>query len=160
MEFNSFFDSIQAGLKKDIKSRRLNMKISVKEFNELSKKYFKNLNDKADRFTFTVEKMDKNNILFILRSYFNLYVEVKKNSIEVFKNFPKKFILLKEVNKSNHYFTTKVFLKGTIMYSVKAAYSSANKMNGVTLWDNLKTVEGTKIVPSVQINYEYINPII
>ena len=39
MEFNSFFDSIQSGLKKDIKSRRLNMKISVKEFNELSKKY-------------------------------------------------------------------------------------------------------------------------
>ena len=103
MKFNSFFDSIQAGLKKDIKSRRLNMKISVKEFNELSKKYFKNLNDNADRFTFTVEKMDKNNILFILRSYFSLYVEVKKNSIEVFKNFPKKFILLKEVNKSNHY---------------------------------------------------------
>ena len=66
------------------------MKISVKEFNELAKKYFKNLNDKADRFTFTVEEGDKNNILFILRSYFILYVEVKKNSIEIFKNFPKK----------------------------------------------------------------------
>ena len=161
MEFNSFFDSIQAGLKKDIKSRRLNMKISVKEFNELSKKYFKNLNDKADRFTFTVEKMDKNNILFILRSYFNLYVEVKKNSIEVFKNFPKKFILLKEVNKSNHYFTPKVFLKGSLMYSIKKpAYSSVNRMRGVPLWNNLKIIEGTKIVPSVQINYEYIDPII
>jgi hypothetical protein len=160
MEFNSFFDSIQTGLKKDIKSRRHKIKISVKEFNELAKKYFKNLNNKADRFTFRVEDRDKKNILFILRCYFSLYVEVKKNSIEVFKNFPEKFLLLKEVNQSNHYFTPKTFPKGAVMYSVKAAYSSANKMNGVSLWNNLNTVEGTKIVPSVQINYEYINPII
>ena len=104
--------------------------------------------------------MDRQKILFLLRVYFGLWIEIDKNQIKIFKRFPEKFKIIKEVNKSNHYFTPKVFLKGTIMYSVKAAYSSANKMNGVTLWDNLKTVEGTKIVPSVQINYEYINPII
>ena len=93
-----------------------------------------------------------------MRSFFSLYVEVNTSSIEVFKNFPKKFILLKEVNKSNHHFTPKTFPKGTIMYSVKPAYSSSNRMNGIPLWHNLETIEDTELIPSVQINYDYICP--
>ena len=45
------------------------------------------------------------------------------------------------------------------MYSVKPAYSSSNRMNGIPLWHNLETIEDTELIPSVQINYDYICPI-
>jgi hypothetical protein len=44
------------------------------------------------------------------------------------------------------------------MYSVTPAYSSVNRMNGIPLWNNLKTIEGTELIPSVQINYDFICP--
>ena len=160
MSYIKFINSFKKGINLDIKSRKLNVKITTYEFDLLSNKYLKKINDEGLFSKLSIEEMDRQKILFLLRVYFGLWIEIDKNQIKIFKRFPEKFKIIKEVNKSNHYFTPKVFLKGTIMYSVKAAYSSANKMNGVTLWDNLKTVEGTKIVPSVQINYEYINPII
>ena len=160
MSFENFFKCVNDGIKRDIKSRRLKMKVSVDEFSAFSKKYFKNINDKDLSFKFVLDEVDKNSILFILRSFFNMYVEVKENSIIVFKNFPKKFILLKEVNKSNHHFTPRTFKKGTIMYSISPSYSSANRMNGVPLWDSLETIEETELIPSVQINYDYIKPYI
>ena len=160
MSFENFFKCVNDGIKRDIKSRRLKMKVSVDEFSAFSKKYFKNINDKDLSFKFVVGEVDKNSILFVLRSFFNMYVEIKENSIIVFKNFPKKFILLKEVNKSNHYFTPRTFKKGTIMYSISPSYSSTNRMNGVPLWDSLETIEETELIPSVQINYDYIKPYI
>ena len=160
MSFENFFKCVNDGIKRDIKSRRLKMKVSVDEFSAFSKKYFKNINDKDLSFKFVLDEVDKNSILFILRSFFNMYVEVKENSIIVFKNFPKKFILLKEVNKSNHHFTPRTFKKGTIMYSISPSYSSANRMNGVPLWDSLETINDTELIPIVQINYDYIKPYI
>ena len=160
MSFENFIKCVNDGIKRDIKSRRLKMKVSVDEFSAFSKKYFKNINDKDLSFKFVLDEVDKNSILFILRSFFDMYVEVKENSIIVFKNFPKKFILLKEVNKSNHYFTPRTFKKGTIMYSISPSYSSANRMNGVPLWDSLETINDTELIPSVQINYDYIKPYI
>ena len=44
------------------------------------------------------------------------------------------------------------------MYSISPSYSSANRMNGVPLWDNLETIEDTELIPSVQIDYDYISP--
>tara|TARA_B100001094_G_C18087481_1_gene748532 strand:+ start:320 stop:805 length:486 start_codon:yes stop_codon:yes gene_type:complete len=158
MSFENFFKCVNDGIKRDIKSRRLKMKVSVDEFSTFSNKYFKNINDKDLSFKFVVDEVDKNSILFVLRSFFNMYVEINENSIIIFKNFPKKFILLKEVNKSNHYFTPRTFKKGTIMYSISPSYSSTNRMNGVPLWDSLETIEETELVPSVQINYDYIKP--
>ena len=156
MSFQEFYKCVNNGIKRDIKSRRLKMRVSVDEFSVLSEKYFKNLNDDDLTFKIVVNEGDKNTILFILRSFFNLYVELKKSHILVYKNFPNKFILLKEVNKSNHHFTPKTFKKGTIMYSVSPSYSSTNRMNGVPLWEDLETIKGTELIPSVQINYDYI----
>ena len=159
MSYECFYNCVNSKLKRDIKSRRLKMKVSIQEFNILSKKYFKKLNLIDDNFEFIVNDNDKINILFVLRVFFKLWVEVNKDLIKVYKNFPKKFILIKEVNKSNHYFTPKTFLKGTIMYSIKPAYSSTNRMNGTPLWDNLETIENTQLIPSVQINYDFICPV-
>ena len=160
MSFQEFYKCVNNGIKRDIKSRRLKMRVSVDEFSVLSEKYFKNLNDDDLTFKIVVNEGDKNTILFILRSFFNLYVELKKSHILVYKNFPNKFILLKEVNKSNHHFTPRTFKKGTIMYSISPSYSSANRMNGVPLWDSLETINDTELIPSVQINYDYIKPYI
>ena len=44
------------------------------------------------------------------------------------------------------------------MYSVGSAYSSSNGMAGTSLWDNLNPIEGTDLIPSVQINYDFIKP--
>ena len=158
MSFQEFLNCINNGLKRNIKSRRLKLNVTIKEFDKLAKKYFTNLNKEDDSFDFTVEEEEKNDVLFILRSYFCFYVEVEKNYIKVFKDFPKRFILTKEVNISNHPFTPQTFKKGTIMYSVIPAYSSVNRMNGIPLWNNLKTIEGTELIPSVQINYDFICP--
>ena len=160
MSFEEFYNCVNNGIKRDIKSRRLKMRVSIKEFNTFSKKYFKNLNDDDLTMKIVVKKQDEKIILFILRSFFCLYVELKKGYMLVYKNFPKKFILKNEVNKSNHHFTPKTFKKGTIMYSISPSYSSVNRMNGVPLWDNLETIEGTELIPSVQVNYNYISPIL
>lgn len=158
MSFQEFLNCINNGLKRNIKSRRLKLNVTIKEFDKLAEKYFTNLNKEDDSFDFTVEEEEKNDVLFILRSYFCFYVEVEKNYIKVFKDFPKRFILTKEVNRSNHPFTPQTFKEGTIMYSVIPAYSSVNRMNGIPLWNNLKTIEGTELIPSVQINYDFICP--
>ena len=160
MSFEKFYNCVNTGIKRDIKSRRLKMRVSIKEFSTFSKKYFKNLNNDDLTFKIIVNIEDEKKILFILRSFFILYVELKKSHILVYKNFPKKFILLKDINKSNHHFTPKTFKEGTIMYTISPSYSTINRMNGVPLWDNLGTIEGTELVPSVQINYNYINPIL
>lgn len=160
MSFEEFYNCVNTGIRRDIKSRRLKIRVSVEEFSTFSKKYFKNLNNDDLTFKIIVNIEDEEKILFILRSFFILYVELKKSHILVYKNFPKKFILLKDINKSNHHFTPKTFKEGTIMYTISPSYSTINRMNGVPLWDNLGTIEGTELVPSVQINYNYINPIL
>jgi len=45
------------------------------------------------------------------------------------------------------------------MYSVSSSYSSSNGLLGTSLWDNLNTIEETDLIPSVQINYDYIKPL-
>ena len=159
MSFKYFYSCVNSKLNRDIKSRRLKMKVTIQEFSVLSKKYFKKLNLIDDNFEFIVNNNEKINILFVLRVFFKLWVEENKDLIRIYKNFPKKFILIKEVNKSNHFFTPKTFPKGSIMYSVKPAYSSVNQMNGTPLWDNLETIKDTKLIPSVQIKYDFIKPI-
>lgn len=158
-KFNRFVSDVKNGIKRKISSRRLKLLVSIEEFNLLSKKYFLDLNTDIKTFDFNVEASDKENILFILRVYYGLWIEIKELSITIHSEFPEKFELIKEVNKSNHYFTPKTFPKGTIMYSVGSAYSSSNGISGTSLWDNLNTIEGTDLIPSVQINYDFIKPI-
>ncbi len=158
-KFHRFISDIKNGIKRKISSRRLKMHVSVEEFNLLSKKYFDGLKPDIEIFNFNIEASDKDNLLFILRVYYGLWIEIKELSITIYSKFPEKFELIKEVNKSNHYFTPKTFPKGTIMYSVSSAYSSSNGISGTSLWDNLNPIEGTDLIPSVQINYGFIKPI-
>lgn len=158
-KFDRFISDVKNGIKRKISSRRLKMQVSIEEFSLLSKKYFDGLEPDIEIFNFNIEQSDKDNILFILRVYYGLWIEIKELSIKIHSKFPEKFKLIKEVNKSNHYFTPKIFPKGTIMYSVGSAYSSSNGLSGTSLWDNLNPIEGTELIPSVQINYDFIKPI-
>ena len=42
------------------------------------------------------------------------------------------------------------------MYPIKSSYGTTNEMNGISLWDSLDYIDGTQLIPSVQINYDYI----
>lgn len=148
-KFDRFISDVKNGIKRKISSRRLKMHVSVEEFNLLSKKYFIGLKTDIETFNFNIELSDRDNILFILRVYYGLWIEIKGLSISIYRKFPEKFKLIREVNKSNHYFTPKTFPKGTIMYSVGSAYSSSNGLSGTSLWDNLNPIEGTKLISSV-----------
>jgi len=158
-KFEKLIFDVKNGIKRKISSRRLKMEVSIEDFRMLSKKYFLELKKDIDEFEFKADPKDKNNILFILRVYYGLWIEVNELFITIHSKFPEKFVLTREVNKANHYFTPKTFPKGTIMYSVSAAYSSSNGMSGTSLWDNLNPIEGTDLIPSVQINYDFIKPV-
>ena len=158
-KFRRFITDVKNGIKRNISSRRLKMKVSPENFYFLSKKYFIGLDTNNEKFEFTVEPDDKDSILFILRVHYGLWVETNKLSITIHAKFPDKFILIKEVNKSNHFFTPKTFPKGTIMYSVNSTYSTSNGLFGTSLWDDLNPIEGTDLIPSVQINYDFIEPV-
>ena len=158
-KFNRFVTDVKNGIKRKLSSRRLKIQVSVDEFDLLSKKYFLGIKSDIVTFKFKVDPGDKDIVLFILRAYYGLWIEINDLSITIYSKFPEKFVLTKEVNKSNHHFTPKTFAKGTIMYSVNSAYSSSNGLSGTSLWDNLNPIEGTDLIPSIQINYDFIKPI-
>ena len=157
-KFEKFLFDSKNGIKRKISSRRLKMKVSIEEFDLLSKKYFFEIKKDTEKFEFKVDQKDRDTVLFILRVNYGLWIELNELNIIIYSKFPEKFILTKEVNKTNHPFTPKTFLKGTIMHSVSASYSSSNGMSGTSLWDNLNPIEGTDLIPSVQINYDFIKP--
>ena len=64
MSFQEFSNCINNGLKRNIKSRRLKLNVTIKEFDKLSKKYFTSLNKDDASFNFIVEEEEK--IMFYL----------------------------------------------------------------------------------------------
>jgi hypothetical protein len=156
VNFNRLIKDSKEGLKRKISSRREKTSISVEEFNNLSKKYFNQIRE-GETLTIKYDKKDKETLVFILRWYYNLWIDIKKDSIEVYSCFPKEFEIISEVNKLNHPHTPKTFKKGTKMYFNSSSYSSCNWLNGIPLWNNKgeELVEG--LTTSCQINYNYIS---
>tara|TARA_B110000879_G_scaffold85632_1_gene118290 strand:+ start:5181 stop:5504 length:324 start_codon:yes stop_codon:yes gene_type:complete len=102
--FNKLIKERDLGLKRKITSRRLKLKISIEEFADLTTKYFLDLKSDENIFKIKLLEQDKETLLFILRVYYKLWIEVDEYSIKIYNSFPEKFTLTKEVNKSNHYF--------------------------------------------------------
>lgn len=153
MSLKKLKKDIKFGIKHSIKSRRHKIVITKKEFKSLSNTYFKNL-DENENFKLKVEEYDFEKIVFILRWYYNLWIEINHYSIKIFKDFPNVFILKDEVNKLNHPHTPENFKKNTIMYFTSNKYSTCNWMKGIPLWKN----KYGDIVPSCQINYPFLEP--
>ena len=159
MSYNKFKTSIEKGLNHNIKSRKLNIEITLEEFKIFTNKYFNHIKEKKEFSIVKIDKIDREKVLFLLRVYLGLWVEVFENEIKIYKVFPKKFKIIKEVNKLNHYYAPKTFKINTIMYPIKSSYGTTNEMNGISLWDTLDCIDNTNLTPSVQINYNYICPI-
>jgi hypothetical protein len=159
MKFNRLIDDSKGELKKNISSRRENISVTFQEFNTISKKYFNNVS-KDKNLIIKFDKDDKETLVFVLRWYYNLWIDLKKDDIEVYSSFPKEFEIVSEVNKLNHPHTPKTFEKGTKMFYNSSSYSSCNWLKGIPLWDNKdeEVVEGLK--PSCQINYNFVKSIL
>jgi len=159
MKFNRLIDDSKGELKKNISSRRENISVTFQEFNTISKKYFNNVS-KDKNLIIKFDKDDKETLVFVLRWYYNLWIDLKKDDIEVYSSFPKEFEIVSEVNKLNHPHTPKTFEKGTKMFYNSSSYSSCNWLKGIPLWDNEyeEVVEGLK--PSCQINYNFVKSIL
>ena len=87
-----------------------------------------------------------------------MYVELNDNLMTVYKEFPTYFKILKEVNTKNHRHTPKTFVKNTVMHLSTSVYGTTNYLNGIALAESLEPVQGTDIIPTTQINYQYIKP--
>jgi len=159
MSYLKFRESCLNGIKRDIKSRREGKKISPDKFCILVERYFNDLPTNKN-FKFKYNQNDLDDLLFILRYEYNLWLEISKTEIEIYNNFPKKFILINDVDKTNHYHTPKSFSKGTIMFlSDSSGYSSCNWLNGIPVWHNKDDVYDHGLRPSVQINYDFIKKV-
>ena len=159
MNFNRLVTNSKEGLKRNISSRRENISITVEEFSFISRKYFKNIK-KQTNIVIEPEEKDKEKLIFILRWYYNLWIDINEDNIEVYSFFPKEFEVIREVNKLNHPHTPKTFEKGTKMYFNSSSYSSSNWLNGIPLWDNKDEVVIEGLKPSFQVNYEYVKVLI
>jgi hypothetical protein len=153
--FEKLMEDSKNGISRIIKSRRGGKIITPEEFSIIVKSYFLNLPKKGN-YKFIFEENDRDNLLFILRYHYQLWLEVWNNQIEIFREFPKEFQIIKEVNKSNHPHTPKTFKKGTKMYYNSSIFSTSNWLNGIPLWDNKNEEVGNGLKPSCQINYNYI----
>ena len=154
MSFNKLIQDSSNGILRNIKSRKENKVITPQEFSIIVKSYFLNLPNEGN-YKFTFKEFDRDNLLFILRYHYRLWIEVWNNQIEIFREFPQEFQIIKEVDKSNHPFTTKTFKEGTTMY-FRGDSSMCNWMNGIPLWDDKEEVLEHGLKPSCQINYEHI----
>ena len=155
MNFSRLVNDSKFGLKRKISSRKEQIIISIEEFNLLSKKYFKNIH-KDKNLVINFDEYDKEKLIFILRWYYNLWIDVRENYIEVYTSLPDKFEIISEVNKLNHPHSPRTFEKEKIMYFSSSTYSMCNWLKGIPLWDNKDEEVGHGLKPSCQINYEYI----
>ena len=153
MSLKKLKKDINYGIKHPIKSRRHNIVISENEFKSLSNIYFKKL-DANQNFELKVEENNFEKVVFLLRWYYNLWIEIDDYSIKIFKDFQNVFILKDEVNKLNHPHIPENFSKNTKMYFTSDNYSTCNWMKGIPLWKN----KDGDIVQGCQINYTFIEP--
>lgn len=155
MPFNNFYNDFSRQVFRELRSRKENKTITSDRIYELNKLYFKNLSKNQNN-SITVRSNDLDDILFILRVRYHLWLVVKDNRIIIYKNFPRNFIAIKDVNKLNHPHVPKPFKKGTLLYFNSSNYGTCNWLNGIPLWDCKDDILEQGLLPSCQINYDYI----
>ena len=94
MNFNKLITDSKEGLKRNIFSRREKKLVSVEEFDLLSKKYFNQIKRKKN-LIINFDKKDKETLVFILRWYYNLWIDVDKYNVKIYFDFPKEFEIIK-----------------------------------------------------------------
>lgn len=158
MNFNQLIIDIDEGIKRSISSRKLNIVVTPQDFDSLVYNYLSYIKN-YKCIEIEVSPIHSFKLIFLLRCYYKLWVEQYQNTLKIYKNFPSKFKVIKDVTKKDFGYIPKPFYKGQILYYINNSNSNCNRLRGVPLWDNLDQVKGTNIIPSVQINFNFISPI-
>ena len=151
---NKLFNDISNGLKRDIYIRKNSFRLSVDQFKLFSKKYFKDFNSDQN-FRFTVDKEDFGTMILLLRLYYNFWIIINDFQIEICQEFPKKFLIIKEVNFQNHPHIPRIFKLNEYMISTVNFYGTSNWEKGIPLMSEIDMNTGLNNY-SCQINYEFI----
>lgn len=147
MSFSQLIKDSKLGINKKIYSRKNNFIVSVDEYNSISKKYFSGISSN-NNYCFEFTRKDLNALKFILRWYYQLWIDVSQNTICIHKEHPKLFLMTKNFNPSG----IKEFKKNTIMYLQYSRYSLCNWNEGIPLWD----IPEADYTPYCQVNYDFI----
>ena len=158
MNFDQMIIDIEKGIKRSITSRRHNIIITPDDFNFLTENYLNQIKN-IDFNELEVYPKEYIKLIFLIRCYYKLWVEQNQNTLKIYKNFPSRFKIIKDIVKQDYGYLPKPFYKDQILFYVDSTYSNCNRLRGVPLWDNLNPVEGTDSIPSVQINFNFITPI-
>ena len=151
---NKLFNDVSNGLKRDIYIRKNSFRLSMDQFKLFSKKYFKDFNYDQN-FRFTVDKEDFGTMILLLRLYYNFWIIINDFQIEIYQEFPKKFLIIKEVNFQNHPHIPRIFKLNEYMISTVNFYGTSNWEKGIPLMSEIDMNTGLDNY-SCQINYEFI----
>jgi hypothetical protein len=160
MGYTNLIYDILNGWSKDYYDRKLDVFFSMTDFDYFKETYFSSLITN-DCIKILDSNKDKKIIIDLLRLKYNIWLEIDEFSIIVSKELPSAFKVIKSINNHNHFYTPKEFSIDSILYfSNTGSYGNCNWKKGIPLWENLNVIEGTTIIPYVQIDYEYIEPFI
>jgi hypothetical protein len=156
MGYSDLIDDVAIGWTRDFRHRKSGVNITKEVFDSWRCSILKDI--ELDNIILIHDNSDyRLDLINLLRLKYQLWLDIYAEKIEVSRDFPTSFILVNTVNKQNHWYTPKQFEKGTVMYySGNGGHGSCNWLNGIPLWEDMKTVEGTSLIPSLQINYEFI----
>ena len=146
LESNSFMI-----LKSELKKERVQY---------LYNSYLKEISELDETSTISVSDNDNENLKYLLRKILKIYVEIEVNEFKIFNVFPKEFEVVKKITGENHpWFREFEIEVGTKLFISQSNYGTSNVLRGLPLWINDEVIEGTTLVPSVQIGYAYVKPI-
>lgn len=138
------------------RKRKHHFSISDKRINELYDRYFSDLSIKNKSFSFKLNPKDFDEVNYLLRVHFRLWIAIEEQSVTIYREFPERFRVTQEVNPENHWFTPKSFAIGSILYYGEDHYSVCNRLKGIPLSEILTSKDRKEIRPVVQINYDFI----
>jgi hypothetical protein len=142
-----------------IKKRKHPFSISDVRINELYDTYFPGLSLNHKTFSFEVNPNDFEEIIYLLRVHFQLWVEIEGNTITIYQEFPVRFRIGKAVHKENHPHTPISIPAGTVMELSANSYGVVNYSNGIPLTGKILTESdnpNSTLNSSLQINYPFI----
>ena len=121
--------------------------------------YLKKICELDETSTISVSDNDIENLKYLLRKILKIYVEIEGNEFKIFNVFPKEFEVVKKISRENHpWFREFEIEVGTKLFISQSNYGTCNVLKGLPLWVNDEVIEGTTLVPSVQIGYGYVSP--
>jgi hypothetical protein len=144
------------------RKRKKPFSISDDRINELYGKYFSELSLNNRTFRFNVESTDFEEIVYLLRVHFQLWIEIKGNSLRLYQEFPERFMVTKAISKENHPHTPISIPEGTPMELTTDPFGVVNYGKGIPLTgkiliDSLTISNALK--PFLQIDYPFIKAI-